>query len=247
MYRKLLLSLIILIAALPVQARRIDRGLGNPKTVYIDKGTVQFGVSGSYKTYDAEGLNGAAGTSFYGIIDGLSGQAKMGNFSVSGAWFFRNNLSAGARFGYEQSNIELNSANIMSFVDIQNRHLDALNLTGALFLRAYKPLFNSKILAIFGEGNIGGKRGYSKDYEITDRGKLGTYSDNFSLAFQLCSGLSVFVDDNCSLTFSLPFLQIGKTWSEQIKEGEPQSKRSQVFADYTPDFLGINIGVNYTF
>ena len=247
MNKRILLSIIVLLAVLPAQAGKTDRGLGDPKAVYIEKGTVQFGISGGYKTYGAEGLNGSSGTSLYGIVDNLSGQAKMGDFAVSGAWFIADNLSLGARFGYEQSNINLNSAKIMSFVDIQNRHLDALSLTGALFCRAYKPLFNSKILAIFGEGNIGGKRGYSKDYEVTDRGKLGTYSDNYSLAFELCSGLSVFVDNNCALTFSLPFLQIGKTWSKQIKEGEPQSMRSEVFADYTPDFLGINIGVNYTF
>ena len=236
-----------LVAGLPVQARKTDRGLGNPKAVYIDKGTAQFGISGGYRTYSAEGLNGATGTSIYGIIDNLSGQAKTGNFSVSGAWFFANNLSVGARFGYDLSEVDLDNAKIMSFVDIQNRHVDAMHLSGALFCRAYKPLFNSKILAIYGEGSIGGKRGYSKDYADTDRGKLGTYSDDFSLAFELCSGLSVFVDDNCALTFSIPFLQIGKSWSKQIKEGEPQSQRSQMFADYQPDFLGINIGVNYTF
>lgn len=244
---RFLLSILVLAAALPLQARKVDRGLGDPKAVYIEKGTWQLGLSGGYKTYSAEGLNGSAGTSFYGIVKDLSGQAAMGSVSASGAWFFSNNMAVGVRFGYEQSNVDIDSGSILAFVALQNRHIDAMHYTGDLFCRAYIPLFNSKIFAIYGEGSLGGKRGYSKDYEETDRGKLGTYSDDFSFAFKMSSGLSVFVNDFCAVSFTLPFLQIGKTWSNEIKEGEPSSKRSQIIADYKPDFLGLSIGVSYNF
>lgn len=244
---RFLLSILVLVAALPLQARTVDRGLGDPKSVYIEKGSWQIGFSGGYRTYGAEGLNGSAGTSFYGIVKDLSGQAAMGSVSASGAWFFANNMAVGVRFGYEQSNVDIDSGSILAFVALQNRHVDAMHFTGDLFCRAYIPLFNSKIFAIYGEGSLGGKRGYSKDYEETDRGKLGTYSDDFSFAFKMSSGLSVFVNDFCAISFTLPFLQIGKTWSNEIKEGEPSSKRSQVIADYKPDFLGLSIGVSYNF
>ena len=244
---KLVLSILVLATALPLQARKVDRGLGDPKTVYIEKGTWQLGVSGGYKTYGAEGLGETAGTSLYGIVKDLSGQATMGNFSASGAWFFANNMAVGVRFGYEQSDVDIDNGSILSFVALQNRHIDAMHLTGDIFCRAYVPLFDSKIFAIYGEGCLGGKRGYSKDYEETDRGKLGTYSDDFSFAFKMCSGLSMFVNDFCAISFTLPFYQIGKTWSNEIKEGEPSSKRSQVIADYKPDFLGLSIGVSYNF
>ena len=241
------ITILVLIAALPLQARKVDRGLGDPNAVYIEKGTWQLGVSGGYKNYSAEGLNGSAGTSFYGIVKDLSGQAAMGSFSASGAWFFANNMAVGVRFGYEQSNVDIDNGSILAFITLQNRHVDAMHFTGDLFCRAYIPLFNSKIFAIYGEGSLGGKRGYSKDYEETDRGKLGTYSDDFSFAFKMSSGLSVFVNDFCAISFTLPFLQIGKTWSNEIKEGEPSSKRSQIIADYKPDFLGLSIGVSYNF
>lgn len=244
---RFLLSILVLVAALPLQARTVDRGLGDPKSVYIEKGSWQIGFSGGYRTYGAEGLNGSTGTSFYGIVKDLSGQAAMGSVSASGAWFFANNMAVGVRFGYEQSNVDIDSGSILAFVALQNRHIDAMHFTGDLFCRAYIPLFNSKIFAIYGEGSLGGKRGYSKDYEETDRGKLGTYSDDFSFAFKMNSGLSVFVNDFCAISFTLPFLQIGKTWSNEIKEGEPSSKRSQIIADYKPDFLGLSIGVSYNF
>ncbi|MBR5702908.1 MAG: hypothetical protein IKX45_01485 [Bacteroidales bacterium] len=245
--KRFFLSILILAAALPLQARKVDRGLGDPKAVYIEKGTWQLGFSGGYKTYGAEGLGETAGTSLYGIVNDLSGQAKMWNASASGAWFFANNVAVGVRFGYEQSDVDIDSGNILSFVSLQNRHIDGMHYTGDLFCRAYIPLFNSKIFALYGEGSLGGKRGYSKDYAETDRGKLGTYSDDFSFALKMSSGLSVFVNDVCAISFTLPFLQIGKTWSNQIKEGEPSSKRSQVTADYKPDFLGLSIGVSYNF
>ena len=62
---RFLLSILVLVAALPLQARTVDRGLGDPKSVYIEKGSWQIGFSGGYRTYGAEGLNGSAGTSFY--------------------------------------------------------------------------------------------------------------------------------------------------------------------------------------
>jgi hypothetical protein len=247
MKNKLLITALALVLVIPLQARKVDRGLGDPKAVYIDKGTLQLGFSGGFKTYGAEGLGETAGTSLYGIVNDLSGQARMWNASASAAWFFANNVAVGARFGYEQSDVDIDSGTILSFVTLQNRHIDGMHYTGDLFCRAYIPLFNSKIFAIYGEGSLGGKRGYSKDYAETERGKLGTYSDDFSLAFKMCSGLSVFVNDFCAISVSLPFLQIGKTWSNQIKEGEPASKRSQIIADYKPDLLGIGIGVSYNF
>ena len=244
---RFLFSILVLVAALPLQARKVDRGLGDPKSVYIEKGTWQIGFSGGYRTYGAEGLGETAGTSIYGIVNNLSGQAEMWNASASAAWFFANNVAVGVRFGYEQSDVDIDSGTILSFVTLQNRHIDGMHYTGDLFCRAYIPLFNSRIFAIYGEGSLGGKRGYSKDYEETDRGKLGTYSDDFSFAFKMSSGLSVFVNDFCAISFTLPFLQIGKTWSDEIKEGEPSSKRSQVIANYKPDFLGLSIGVSYNF
>lgn len=238
---------VLLFAAVSLQARTFDRGLGNPKSVYIQKGTWQAGLSGSYNTYDAEGLNGAKGTSLLGIVTDLSGQLSRSSAYVSGAWFFADNYSIGARFGYEATSVDLDNAKVLSLLDLQNRHTDAMHLTGAVCFRGYLPLFDSRIVALFGEGSVGGRRGYTKDYEETARGKLGTYSDDFSLYFEMYSGLSVFVNNYCSLTFSIPFLQIGRTWSTQTKEGEPASKRSQVFADYKPDLLGISIGVAYNF
>ncbi len=244
---RFLLLILVLVAALPLQARTVDRGLGDPKSVYIEKGSWQIGFSGGYRTYGAEGLGETNGTSLYGIVNNLSGQAKMWNASASAAWFFANNVAVGVRFGYEQSDVDIDSGTILTFVTLQNRHIDGMHYTGDLFCRAYIPLFNSKIFAIYGEGSLGGKRGYSKDYEETDRGKLGTYSDDFSFAFKMSSGLSVFVNDFCAISVTLPFLQIGKTWSDEIKEGEPSCKRSQVIANYKPDFLGLSIGVSYNF
>lgn len=244
---RFIISILLLATALQLPARTIDRGLGNPKAVYIEKGSWQFGFSGGYKAYGAEGLNETAGTSLYGIVNDLSGQARMWDASASAAWFFANNFALGVRFGYGQSDMDIDRVSVLSFVNLQNRHIDGMHYTGDLFCRAYIPLFNSKIFAIYGEGSLGGKRGYSKDYAETDRGKLGTYSDDFSVAFKMSSGLSVFVNDVCAISFSLPFLQVGKTWSDEIKEGEPSSKRSQVIANYKHDLLGISIGVSYNF
>ena len=244
MIKRFSITFLCALAAFSLQARTIDRGLGNPKSVYIGRGTWQAGVSGSYNSYDAEGLNGAVGTSLLGIVTDLSGQATIGGMSVYGARFLADNIAVGARFGWESVAADFDNAKVLSLVDIHNRHTEAMHLTGAVYCRAYIPLFDSRILALFGEAAAGGRRGYTKDYENTDRGKLGTYSDDFALSMDISSGVSVFVNNYCALSFSL---QVGRSWSKQIKEGEPMSTRSRVYAEYKPDLLGISIGVSYNF
>lgn len=247
MRRILLASFILLAAAVSMQARTTDRGLGNLSTVYIGKGTWQVGFSGGYNVYNAEGLDGETGTSLFGLVEDLNGKARLGSASASLAWFFADNFSVGARFSYDKKQIDVNDATVLSLLPFQNKHVTSMQMSASLSCRGYIPLFDSRIFAVFGEASLNGKRGYSMDYQETDRGKYGTYGDDFSLSLGLYSGISLFLNDLIAIEISIPFLEGGYSWSDLLKGGELRSSQSHGFASYKPDFLGIRIGVTFNF
>ena len=50
----------------------------------------------------------------------------------------------------------------LSLLSLSNSHVRRVNYSGALALRGYLPLFDSKVVALFGEGRITGTLGYGK-------------------------------------------------------------------------------------
>jgi hypothetical protein len=74
--KKCILTFLALVAALALQARPMDRGLGNPRSVYIEKGSWQIGLSGSYNQIKAGGLDENGAFSVLGLIENLNGSGQ---------------------------------------------------------------------------------------------------------------------------------------------------------------------------
>lgn len=231
-------------AALSLQARTIDRGLGSPVSEYIPAGSFQFGLFGGYNQFNSGGTQGAT---FFGLVNNLNGQISTGNLSLSGAYFVARNMSAGIRFTYGNTGIDCDSANLMSLMQFENQHVNMESFTGALTYRAYLPLFNSKVFALFGEARLNGKMGYTKNYQLQERGKVGTYADVYSVSLGLYPGMSFFVTDNVAVEISLPLLEGGYEWNRQITGGERESAQSHGFIAFQPGILGLNLGITFSF
>lgn len=247
MRRIFLTSILILAATISLGARTTDRGLGNPRSVYTEKGSWLVGLSGSYHRLNAEGLNGATGSTLVGLIDNLSGNALLGSVDATAAWFFADNFAVGARFGYDKKQIDLDDATLLGLLPFQNRHVSMMHLSGALTCRGYLPLFDTRYLALFGEGRLGGKRGYTMNYEITDRGNYGTYADDYSLSMSMHAGISVYLTDFSAVEISMPIIEGGYAWDNQIKGGESESTQSHAYCSFMNGILGISFGITFTF
>ncbi len=223
------------------------RNLGNPKSLFSEKGSWQVGVSGSYQSLGAKGLDGATGISLLGVLKDIEGEGTYARFSSHASWFFANNACVGARLGYESLQADIDNAALLSIVTLQNKHIDSRFLTASLFCRNYIPLFNSKILALVGELRLAGRFGFNKSYEDTPRGKYGTYTGQNSLSLDYCPGLSLFLTNNCALEILLPVLRCGYAWSHQIEKGESERKTCRFYASTRPDFLGLSVGASVCF
>lgn len=244
-----LLTFAALVALLSpaAQARTMNRGLGNPKNPFIEKGSWQIGLAGGYNNYNAGGLNGTRGATFLGLMTGVQGNVSFANVSASVYGFAANNLGIGVRFGYSYTGVNLDSASVLGQMNLDNKHMDIMTLSGSIAARYYIPLFNSKVFALFAEGRLNGKMGYDKNYQQYENGKTGTYADVYSLSLGLYPGMCFFVTNNVSIELSLPLLEGGYEWDRQISNAEAESFLGHAFFAFQPGILGINLGITVSF
>ncbi|MBQ9547919.1 MAG: hypothetical protein IJV01_02015 [Bacteroidales bacterium] len=245
--KRFILPILCSLAALSLQARSMDRNLGNPKSLFIEKGSWEVSVSGRYLNLGANGLDGATGVSMLGVLKDVEGKGAYTRICSDASWFFANNACVGARLGYESLLADVDDAALLAVVTLQNKHLDSRYVTGSLFCRNYIPLFDSKILALVGEVRLLGRFGFTKDYEQTPRGKYGNYTGQNSLSLAYCPGLTVFVTNECALEILLPLLSFGYTWGHQVEKGESEREISRFYASTRPDLLGVSAGISVYF
>lgn len=246
MSKRFLLTLLVAAAcAAPMSA--IDRGLGNPKSVYIPKGTVAVSLTGGYNSWKATGEELTKGIALAGVIEDVNGHVNLASAGAGLSWFVADNVSVGARFAYAQRDIDINNLAMLGLVNLTNKHFRRETYSGSLAVRGYLPLFDSKIVALFFEGRLSGSFGYGKNYAETDRGKEGRYSDLYSASLGLYPGLSVFATNRIAFEVSLPFLEGGLEWDKQIKGQAHDSALARKFVNFKPGLLGISAGVVYHF
>jgi hypothetical protein len=246
MKRKVFLA-VLLVSLCALRLPAIDRGLGNPRSVYIPKGTVSLSLAGGYNSWEATGEDLDKGVILAGLIDEVNGDVSLIKASAGASWFFADNWSLGMRFGFAHEDIDVNNLALLSLINLSNKHIRRETYTGALAVRNYMPLFDSKILALFFEGRLTGSFGYGKNYAETDRGKEGRYSDLYSAKLGLYPGISVFATDRVSFEFSLPILEGGFEWDKQIKGQAHDSALSRRFIQFKPGLTGISAGIVFHF
>ena len=238
--KKFVLTFMALAAAINLAA--IDRGLGNPNSTYIEKGTFSAGFNGSYFNWNArDGIN------LFGLLSGMDGSFSLLSANAHADWFIKDNLSLIVSAGYSNTGIDLESVNIIGMLPFANKHIRRENYEASLGVRKYVPLFDRKIFAFFAEGRLTGSRGYSKSYALTDRGKEGDYADLFSIDLGMIAGLSVFVTDRLAFQISLPKISAGMEWENQL---EAQVRKSTVRALNVStrfDLLGLQVGTVFCF
>lgn len=245
--KKSIVIVLVLSAVSQFGLSAFDRGLGNPNSVFIPKGQFSSGISASYNGYTASGDDITKGLNLAGIITDASGEVHLFSADAYGSWFFKDNMSVGLRASYGTTVMDCNSLSLMGLLDLSNKHLRQETYSAYITLRRYMPLFDSKILAIFGEAALGGSMGYSKSYEETARGNEGTFSELYSADFTAGGGASVFVTDYLSLEVFIPSIRIGMDWNKHLEKQKYSSTFTGLSLKKGTDLLGIKVGVVFHF
>ena len=149
--RLLLLSLLMSVAMTasainPHRVKRIDRGIH--ERVFIPKGQWMVGGTISYSEHDEDNLN-------FLVLKNVEGLGYDFKVSPYVGYFFRDNMSAGIRFAYNRTYLDLKSFELNLGEDF-NISLDDLyylehRFETSGFLRTYMPVGRSKIFVMFNE------------------------------------------------------------------------------------------------
>ena len=227
-----------------------SRGIGIPTSVFIPKGTVGFGASFSYSTYDiGNSANDYGFQALFGMVNGIQGNVVTGGVSPHVSYFVANNLSVGARFNYNKSQYAVGSANLsltpdMSF-GIDNFHYLKHDYSGALFARYFIPFGTSKRFAMFTELQAAGGYAQSQTYELTELDKHGTHSDIYNFEVGVIPGIMAFFTDNVALEVSVGLIGLNYNKVVQNTNQVGTSVMTSSGANFKVNLLNINLGIAF--
>ena len=186
-----------------IQVDRIDREID--RNVFAYKGEWICGVSASYGTLTSDDSDIAL------IVENLNLGGSVVSVKPYVGYFYRNNLSIGARFGYTRMAGHFDSANInmSNFIEGIEFSTDGIGLdflsnaySFSVFHRAYVPLDRRGRFGVFGELELEGSYGRSKFGFMFNDVWHTSYSDNYKVRFNFNPGVAAYIFPNVCATVS---------------------------------------------
>ena len=263
---KLLICFLALISAFSLQAQDLsesgkkgqeikyqepfDRGIGLPSSRFIPKGTVGGGLTVSYSNYAlGNGTDDAGYKMLFSLLSGVQGNLQSFGLAPFMSYFIADNLSIGLRFDYDYSSLDLASAGmsigeLVSF-DLQDIGYAKQSYAGAIALRNYIPIADSKRFAMFAELRASGGYAQSESFEMKDGAKFGTYQDIYKYSIGLVPGLTCFVTNEIAIEASVGVLGYDYQKIVQTTNQVEVSQMVKKGANFKVNLLSINLGISF--
>ncbi|MEE0235843.1 MAG: hypothetical protein UD961_06770 [Bacteroidales bacterium] len=232
------------------QEKPFDRGIGLPSSRFIPKGTVGGGLTVSYSSYNlGNGADDAGYKMLMSMLSGIDGDMQSFGLAPFVSYFIADNISVGLRFDYSYSDLNLGTADL-SFGDMLSMNLQDLGYTkqsymGAIALRDYIPIANSKRFAMFAELRAAGGYAQSESFQMQDGGKFGTYQDIYKCSIGLVPGLTCFVTNEIAIEASVGVLGYEYQKIVQTTNQVDVSQMVKNSANFKINLLSINLGMSF--
>ncbi len=223
--------------------KRVERKI--EKVNFVQKGEVALGLTISYGTLSSDD------TDFLLILDQLKLNGTMFSINPSVGYFFKDNMSAGIRFGYSNldgelgnASLNLGSANDIS-ISVSNVRLQNRAMSLGLFYRSYVGLDRKGHFAFFAELDLTAKHGDSSFSYMSNNEMRETYGDNFQIKLGFNPGLAVHIMPNVSamLSFGLGGIQYSKI-KQYDGEGAFLGERTASKMSFRLNLTEIRLGIN---
>lgn len=218
--------------------------------LFVPKGTVSFGLTASYNSYDFGSAADDAGYKmFLSLLDGVYGNMTSCGIAPAVSYFIADNTSVGLRFDYSRSVLGLGSASIalgdLMSLDINDVNYLKQSYSGSLTLRHYMSIADSRRFAIFVEGR--GTLGYaqSMNYQREGDDKYGTYQDIYKASLSLVPGVVCFVMDNAAFEVSVGVLGFDTQKVKQVTNQVEYSEMKSSGANFKINLLSVNFGMSF--
>lgn len=223
-----------------IRPQRIDREI--MKAVFIPKGQWMAGGTVSYSEHDEDNLN-------FLVLKDVQGLGYTFSLCPYVGYFFRDNMSAGIRFAYNRTyldmeNFELNlgedfNINLKDLYWLEHKY----EVSG--FLRTYTPIGKSKIFGLFNEVRL--TYGYSTGKNSTGSGTEydGTFERAHSLQIGIAPGMTAFVTDWSAVEVSVGVMGYNFKWQNQTTNQIETGKRRTSSGNFKINLFSINIGMTF--
>ena len=230
----------------PFRINRIDRGINTNAFAY--KGEWICGVSASYGTLSADDSDIAL------LIDNLKLGGSIVTVKPYVGYFYRNNLSVGARLGYTHmaghfDNANVNLSNFINGIEFSTEGIALGYLSNAysfsVFHRAYVPLDKRGRFGVFGELELEGSYGRSKFSFMYNDSWSHSVSDNYKVRFNFNPGIAAYIFPNVCATVSFGLGGLQYNHIKQFDENMNPTGGTRDFSKlrFRLNIAEINIGV----
>lgn len=232
------------------EQKAFDRGVGKMNSVFIPKGYMGGGFSFSYKTYDlGKGVDDVGYSMLFSLLSGIQGDMHTLGVSPSVHYFVMDNLSVGARFDYDRTNLNVGSLGLnlgdLASISLNDYHMLKNMYSGAVTARYYMPIAGSKRIAIFGELRLGCELGQSVTYNTKEGNNFGTFQNIYGAALNVVPGLCVFATNEVCVEVALSILGIDYQYVEQETNLVHNSVMQQSGANFKINPLSISLGLSF--
>ena len=223
-----------------IRPQRIDRGIMN--SVFIPKGSWMVGGTVSYSEHEEENLN-------FLVLKNVEGLGYTFNVSPYIGYFFKDNVSAGFRFGYNRSyldmaNFELNLGEDFN-ISLKDLYYLEHQYEVSGFLRTYMPIGKSKIFGLFNEVRLTYGYGVGKNSTGSGTEYDGTFETSHNLQIGIAPGLTAFVTDWSAVEVSVGVMGYNFKWQNQNTNQIETGMRRTSSGNFKINLFSINIGTTF--
>lgn len=219
---------------------RIDRGI--MQAVFIPKGQWMAGGTVSYSEHEEDNLN-------FLVIKNVEGLGYTFNVSPYVGYFFKDNMAAGFRFGYnrtylDMANFELNLGEDFN-INLKDLYYLEHEYQVSGFLRTYMPIGKSKIFGLFNELRLTYAYGVGKNSTGSNTEYDGTYEQAHNLQIGIAPGMSAFVTNWSAVEVSVGVMGYNFKWQNQKTNQVETGIRRTSSGNFKINLFSINIGMTF--
>ena len=219
---------------------RIDRGI--MQMVFIPKGQWMAGGTVSYSEHEEDNLN-------FLVIKNVEALGYTFNLSPYVGYFFKDNMAAGFRFGYnrtylDMANFELNLGEDFN-INLKDLYYLEHEYQASGFLRTYMPIGKSKIFGLFNELRLTYAYGVGKNSTGSNTEYDGTYEQAHNLQIGIAPGMSAFITNWSAVEVSVGVMGYNFKWQNQKSNQIETGMRRTSSGNFKINLFSINIGMTF--
>lgn len=226
-----------------INEKRRERGLTDPRNLFVPKGQWVFGGTASYSTHTNEGYQ-------FLIVEGIDSKGYTVRVSPMIAYALTDNMALGGRFIYSRTLLELDKAELQlgdegSDTDLKANNYYSLrhNYSMAAIWRQYIPLGRNKRFALFNETqlSVGGTQArFTNDSPVK-----GTYETGYTLSLGISPGIVAFATNNMAVEVNVGVMGISYTHTKQVHNQVTVGKRNTSMMNFKVNIFSIGLGMAF--